>query len=492
MMRYSLSSHARRAHGPLLAVALLLVQPRPAFADIVRGFVTDEQGKPVFNADFNVYDAATGVKLPPSDKTDATGKYRLLVDPGRYDLLCRPVIGQVGPSGQVLAPRIARDVPVNGTLDLNFTLPVAARVLGRVTDAANADPNTNGVYPCDLDFDRSDDGSRQPSQGNVTSPFGTFVAYVEGGSYSVTATPIDSTLAPARIYDWVVPTTEILQMPLVPAIHLAGTIRDTNGAPIEGCVLKFDVPSGRRQPASKHLSDANGFYRLGLLPGVYRITVEPPLNGRYAAIRDPDVDLTSTQLRNFTLPFGAAVTGTVSDKSGRPVVNAKWTVTLQDSVAIVATPNSSSGFDGRYRMVLVPALYRLRLTPPASSGLDSVVIPNVAIRRDTTIDVDYAIGSGGGSGSSPVIRFAPRGNPTHTRAAVSLVLNRPVASAQLEVYDVAGRRARVIFSGPLGIGTHTLPWDGRRENGAQAHTGVYLVRARLDGHEQVTRFVLLP
>jgi flagellar hook assembly protein FlgD len=42
------------------------------------------------------------------------------------------------------------------------------------------------------------------------------------------------------------------------------------------------------------------------------------------------------------------------------------------------------------------------------------------------------------------------------------------------------------------VGSHTVAWDGRRENGAQAHTGVYLVRARLDGHEQVTRFVLLP
>src|ERR1041385_7353724 len=64
--RHPPRGHARRAHGLVLAVALLLVQTRPAFADIVRGFVTDEQGKPVFNADFNVYDAATGVKLPPS------------------------------------------------------------------------------------------------------------------------------------------------------------------------------------------------------------------------------------------------------------------------------------------------------------------------------------------------------------------------------------------------------------------------------------------
>src|SRR5262245_58822771 len=236
-MTHPLPPRARLAALALLALGFAL----PARADIVRGFVRDEQGKPVFNADFNVYDAATDVKQPASDKTDATGKYRLLVGPGRYNLLVRPVIG----GG--LAAKIVRDVPVDGTLDLDFTLAPAARVLGRVTDAANSDPNTNGVYPCNLDFDRSDDGSRQPSQGNVTSPFGTFVAYVETGSYSITATPdADTTLAPTRIYDVTVPLPDVLQLPLQPAVHMAGTIRDPSGAAIPGVVLKFDVLNGRR------------------------------------------------------------------------------------------------------------------------------------------------------------------------------------------------------------------------------------------------------
>ncbi|MEQ1833393.1 MAG: FlgD immunoglobulin-like domain containing protein, partial [Candidatus Eisenbacteria bacterium] len=139
-----------------------------------------------------------------------------------------------------------------------------------------------------------------------------------------------------------------------------------------------------------------------------------------------------------------------------------------------------------------PGTYRLRLTPPVSTGLDSVVLRNVAITRDTTINVDYAALGGGGGGASPVIRFAPRGNPTHTTASLILVLDRAVTSGLVEVYDISGRRVRVLSDGPLGAGTNPLAWDGRHDNGAQAHTGVYLVRARLDGHDQVTRFVLLP
>ena len=375
---------------------------------------------------------------------------------------------------------------------MDWTLPVGVQARGHVSDSSNPDVNTNGVYPCNIDYDRTDDGSRQPVQGNVTSPFGTFLTYIEPGSYSVTAQPEDTLLAPARVFNWVLPTTDILQVPLVPAVHMAGTIRDVNGAPVPGVELKFDIANGGRQPASKHLTNANGFYRLGIVPGTYRITVEPPLAGPYAAIRIPAVDLTAPLLQNYTLAFGAAVTGVVSDKSGRPVSNARWSVLDEQTGAIAPTPNPVSRFDGSYRLVLERGRYRLRVAPAASTGLDSVVYEHVAISRDTTLDVDYAILAGGPPGSSPVIRFAPRGNPTHTAAAVSLVLNKPIASALLEVYDVAGRRVRSLYSGPLGVGTHNLPWDGHHDNGAQAHTGVYLVRARLDGHEHVTRFVLLP
>jgi flagellar hook assembly protein FlgD len=72
------------------------------------------------------------------------------------------------------------------------------------------------------------------------------------------------------------------------------------------------------------------------------------------------------------------------------------------------------------------------------------------------------------------------------------VLGRPIAQGLVEIFDTSGRRARVLHEGPLAAGAQTFAWDGRRSNGAQAHTGVYFVRARLDGHEQVTRFILLP
>ncbi|MEQ1833350.1 MAG: carboxypeptidase-like regulatory domain-containing protein, partial [Candidatus Eisenbacteria bacterium] len=289
----------------LLSVCLLCMTVSTARADEVAGTVRDESGNPIEGADFNVYDAETGVKLAPSDNTDAAGKYRLIVDPGkRYDFLCQPGIN----SG--FAPRIVRAVLVTGPVTLDYVLPPSAQARGRVTDTRNPDTGTNGVFPCDLDFDRVDDGSRQPALGDLTSPFGTFVSYLEGGAYNVTATPADTALAPGRVFGWTLPTTDILPMPLLPAAFVAGTIRDSNGQPVAGATLKFDdTVAGRRLPSTRATSNAAGFIRMGVTPGVYRVTVEPASGTPYAATRVADVDLTASRFMDFTVAVGAIVSG---------------------------------------------------------------------------------------------------------------------------------------------------------------------------------------
>jgi hypothetical protein len=473
----------------MLAVLAMLAMPRAARADLVTGVVRDQNGQPIFNADFNVYDAPTGAKLLASDKTDVNGAYRLIVDPGVYDLLC-----QVKDVNRGFASQVKRAVTVSGTVTSDFVLPPSVRVLGRVFFKAHpTDTDSVPVYPCNLDFDRTDDGERQPSLGNLTSPFGTFIDYIEAGNYTVTANPADTSIAPARVLGWPAPAPTILDLTCGPAAHLASVIRDTDGRPVEGGIFRFDDSSGVRHPSTKAISDVNGFIRDGIEPGVYRITVEPRLGGNLAAIRVKGVDVTADRQQDFTLAVGAVVSGRVTDKQGFPIANGNWLAVLEATEEGAATPGDHTLPDGKYRFVLPPGVYRLKITPPASTGLDSVQFEHVSVTRDTVIDVDYAaLSGGGGGGGSPVVRFGPGHNPTHTTASIALVLGRPVQQALIEVYDTGGRRARVLHEGALSAGSQTLFWDGRRTNGAQAHTGVYFVRARLDGHEQVTRFVLLP
>jgi len=49
---------------------------------------------------------------------------------------------------------------------------------------------------------------------------------------------------------------------------------------------------------------------------------------------------------------------------------------------------------------------------------------------------------------------------------------------EVVVYDVAGRRVATLFSGQLGIGPHSVRWDGRTASGKLAASGVYWYELR--------------
>ena len=63
------------------------------------------------------------------------------------------------------------------------------------------------------------------------------------------------------------------------------------------------------------------------------------------------------------------------------------------------------------------------------------------------------------------------------------------ASAQLGVYDLAGRRLVALASGPASSGTHDLEWDLRSESGARVEGGMYFLRLRL-GNRTYTRTIV--
>ncbi|MFM7231552.1 MAG: carboxypeptidase regulatory-like domain-containing protein [bacterium] len=479
-----------------LSVLALAACAFPARADEIKGTVLDLNGDPVVDASMDAYDVITGQKLF-SDNTDALGRYSLLVPGGGdlYDVRCMPS-QSVLPR---LSPQMKRGIRVAVLATVDFSLPVAAEVLGRVRRAVGG----TAVDSCDIDFDRTDDGTRQPAQGDLTNFLGTFRAFVEPTNYTVSVTPLrlaDSSLAPVRIFGFQAPdllpdgSIRILEFSLPRASFLSGTIRDSNGNPVPGAALKFDeTTTGRRMPSRGALSAANGFFRIAVAPGNYRVTVEPRVGSNLAAIRVSNVDLTTHRAQDFTLAVGVVVTGRVTDRRGSPIAEADWDAISEDTGLGAATPGDNTAPDGTYRYVVPPGLYRLRVTPPVVTGLDSVTFRNVRLVRDTTINVDYAaLDGGGGTGVGPFVRFAPLGNPTRTTASLALVVNRAVTNGLVELYDVGGRRVRVLHDGPMAAGTQSLVWDGRRSNGAKAHTGVYFVRAQLDGFERVTRFVLLP
>jgi hypothetical protein len=69
--------------------------------------------------------------------------------------------------------------------------------------------------------------------------------------------------------------------------------------------------------------------------------------------------------------------------------------------------------------------------------------------------------------------------PFRTRTAVEIYMAAE-ADARVDVFDVGGRRVRTLAADRLGVGAHTIDWDGRDGRGTRVAPGVYVVQLRTD------------
>ena len=78
--------------------------------------------------------------------------------------------------------------------------------------------------------------------------------------------------------------------------------------------------------------------------------------------------------------------------------------------------------------------------------------------------------------------------------SLSLTVDVPEASGavSLTLFDLAGRKVRVLASGALAMGRHTFQWDGRAQDGARVAPGIYVVRLTGAGQTITRRATLLP
>ncbi len=89
-----------------------------------------------------------------------------------------------------------------------------------------------------------------------------------------------------------------------------------------------------------------------------------------------------------------------------------------------------------------------------------------------------------------VVLGAPRPSPTNRGADVTLAMPKagPVIA---NLYDVRGRLARTLFVGRLGVGRHTLSWDGKVRGGATAPAGIYILQINAAGERKTQRIVVV-
>lgn len=92
-------------------------------------------------------------------------------------------------------------------------------------------------------------------------------------------------------------------------------------------------------------------------------------------------------------------------------------------------------------------------------------------------------------GTGPVLEAASP-NPFRGRTTLAFELTRP-GTMRLTIHDVSGRLVRVVDAGHCEPGRHEASWDGRRDDGAPAATGVYFARLTAEGRTVTRRTVRL-
>ena len=106
-------------------------------------------------------------------------------------------------------------------------------------------------------------------------------------------------------------------------------------------------------------------------------------------------------------------------------------------------------------------------------------------------DPATAIGSPGGPPRpAPRLRISP--NPFNPRTTIRLDLPRGgAAEAVVAVHDLRGRRVALLHRGPLNGEKVDLVWNGRDDGNRGLPSGIYMVRAKLDGRSVSAKITLL-
>ena len=81
-------------------------------------------------------------------------------------------------------------------------------------------------------------------------------------------------------------------------------------------------------------------------------------------------------------------------------------------------------------------------------------------------------------------------NPTRGRVSIAYDVPRGGGLVSIAIFDVAGRRVRLLFDGAAPAGRRLATWDRRDDVGRAVSSGIYLIRMRAPDFGEVRKIVL--
>ncbi len=88
------------------------------------------------------------------------------------------------------------------------------------------------------------------------------------------------------------------------------------------------------------------------------------------------------------------------------------------------------------------------------------------------------------------VLYSPRPNPVKGNAKISFALARK-GMVSINIYDATGRLTRSLVNEPYEIGSYTLTWDGKDDQGVEVMSGIYFYSIKTNDYNATKKLVLM-
>jgi hypothetical protein len=452
--------------------------------------------------DIDVEDSITGTPLNiTNDHTDQNGDYDIVLPTGTFH------IEYNAPPGVKLVSEIRRYILVQDDLVIDVVFGDGFYLSGRVSNNLGA-----GINQVDIDVDDAVTGIRIITPRDNTDINGDYQVVVPAGLFDITSEPPPGVRLAAAIHrDVEISGDMVLNFTLEDGYFVSGWVVDEGGIGLLDVDLDADdLETGETVPTPRDNTDNTGHYSIVLPAGSFSITYDPLTRYDLAASRLDSVSITGDAvLDTIMLQEGILLSGIVTDWLGSPVGSADLDVVDPITSRKLPTPRDNSDSTGHYQVTVLSGVYDLRMNPPPGGLFIGEFFPSVSVLNDTTVNFILGDPTGIGGEDGGRVNPMPRSftlsqnypNPfnPHTSIRFSLVeLNGDVKEmgilskrARLDVFDMRGRRVRVLVDRELLPGTYSVSWDGKDSRGIPVSSGSYVYRLRYGPHNALRKMVLL-
>jgi hypothetical protein len=346
---------------------------------ILSGKVSNQSSQGIPLVDLNVTNSATQQRLfTPSDNTDASGNYALVIPAGTYDIDFNT------PTGTRYVAKLLSNQVITSDKTLNVILSTGFYVSGKVSD-----PLSSGVASVRIGADYTYTGQEQLITNKLTDGAGNYQIVLPSGLFRLSFDPpLTTGLAGLYLYNVNISKDTVINVTLPNGVSLSGTVTNVSTQPILNVDLDiYTVATGLKVFTGNDNTDSNGNYLVRVAPQSYHVVFNSPEGSSYASPIFRNVNISANAILNATLQVGRSVSGLVKDSSNTPAFDVDVRVYEAGTPNWIPTPRNSTDSSGFYQVYISSGSYDMIYDPPNTGIWDSLILTGMNITSDTVLNV---------------------------------------------------------------------------------------------------------